>query len=78
MGASRMTFATGSETHPSSQAGGTLAGCSNAPAFFVAGVKAVTIERKRRKMNEWGLNPLLVERKTFKAIYIPFNHNLEE
>lgn len=55
-----------------------LAGCSNAPAFFVAGVQAVTIERKRRKMNEWGLTPLLVERKTFKAIYIPFNHNLEE
>lgn len=29
-----MTFATGSETHLSSQAGGTLVGRSNAPAFF--------------------------------------------
>lgn len=73
-----MTFASSPETLSSSLAAGTLAGCSNAPAFFVAGVKAVTIERKRRKMNEWGLTPLLVERKTFKAIYIPFNHNLEE
>lgn len=79
-GTASMTFVPQHNGSSSSSADGRLAGGDSniAPAFFVAGVQAVTIERRRRKSNEWGLMPLLVERKTFKAIYIPFSHNNKE
>jgi len=48
------------------------------PAFItnIGGIKAVTIERKRRQPNMWGLTPILVERKTFEAIFIPVSEHI--
>ena len=50
-----------------------LAGCSNAPAIFVAGIRLVRVERR-------GFWPCGARKDSryFSAIYIPFNHNLEE
>lgn len=65
---------TGSSTPHSAGAGEAQA----SPAFItnIGGIKAVTIERKRRQPNMWGLTPILVERKTFEAIFIPVSEHI--
>jgi hypothetical protein len=66
------------ETHPTPKADGNLGertGRTRFPLPFLcdlANIKVVPVERHRLKTNDWGLKSLLVERKTFKAIYIPF------
>lgn len=67
-----------SETYSTPKADGNLGertGRTRFPLPFLcdlANIKVVPVERRRLKTNDWGLTPLLVERKAFKAIYIPF------